>query len=44
MTVHPLHRYSNEVEIANQEIYDFQIEKKSLVCMFFTNIFQRFKG
>ena len=38
MVVDPSHRYSNESERANEDIYDdFELRKKHLFAMFFTN-------
>ena len=36
--------YSNQSERANEDIYDEFEMKKPLICMFYANIFQRFKG
>ena len=42
MAVDPSHRYSNETERANWDIYDdFKLKKNKFVSMAYTIIFQR---
>ena len=44
MAVDSQHRYSNESERANEDIYDdFKLKKPHLVTMFFYKFIQRFK-
>ena len=45
MAVDPQHRYSNETERTDQDIYDdFKLKKTTLVSMLYTEIIERFKG
>ena len=44
MAVDPYHRYSNESEKANWDIYDYFKLKKTFDCDVFYNLIQRFKG
>ena len=44
MAVDPYHRYSNESERANEDIYDDFKVQNPLVAMLFNKLFQHFKG